>query len=132
MPLFNLSELNYLRTTHQEIHSDTVIIQTFTSENLDSFGDASRTPTYTDGSPISALFSPKGSSERRIQIPEMRIVEFDAVLHLPAGTTITDKDRVKITRRYGVVLAAPLVYEVAGKPLEGISGTTAALKKVSI
>lgn len=127
---FTPGELSQLKATHESHYSDTIIVQTFTSENLDTFGD-SVNATYTDGSSISALFSPKGSSERRLQLPEMRVSEFDAVLHLPAGTTITDKDRVKITHRYGVALSPALVYSVTGTPLEGISGTIVALKKVT-
>jgi hypothetical protein len=56
----------------------------------------------------------------------------DATLRLPLGTTITPKDRVKVTYRYGVVLSVPEVFEVVSDPapMRGPTAMTVYLRKV--
>lgn len=59
------------------------------------------------------------------------VARFDGELRLPVDTAIDDIDRVRITHRYGVALATPRVYELAGDARRGPSGLVVQLVEVT-
>lgn len=60
------------------------------------------------------------------------VVTYDAILRLPITFTIDEKDRVRVTKRYGERLAAPIDYEIVSPQQRGPSGIRLLLKKVTI
>jgi hypothetical protein len=56
---------------------------------------------------------------------------YDARLRLPFGTQISNIDRVRITHRYGNLMATPLVYDLIGDVRQGPSGILVDLRSVT-
>jgi hypothetical protein len=50
-------------------------------------------------------------------------------LRLPLGTAVTNVDRIRLTKRFGVAIA-PVLYEVIGNPQRGPSGLLARIQNV--
>ena len=107
-------------------YNDTCIVQTL-STTRDSTGAVLN--TYPDGSAISCGFEPKGGTERKAA--DGTAVITDATVRVPIGTTITAKDRVKITKRHGTSITA-LVFGVASEPQRGPSGLVIELRKAAL
>lgn len=57
---------------------------------------------------------------------------YDATVRLPIATSITNTDRIKITKRFGEVLVTALVFYVVGPIQRGPSGIRLLLKRVEI
>lgn len=60
------------------------------------------------------------------------VIVYDATLRLPITYTIDEKDRIRITKRYGERLDAPIDYQIVSPQQRGPSGIRLLLKKVSI
>jgi hypothetical protein len=73
-------------------------------------------------------FDPRGSSERWRSDATLGV--YDAMLRVAHATTIAPKDRVQLTKRYGVAVTT-IIFEVAGPPLRGPAGQQAPLKAVT-
>jgi hypothetical protein len=56
---------------------------------------------------------------------------YDARLRLPHDSVITNVDRVRITQRFGVLLDAPIEYDVIGSPIVGPSGMLLNLRSLA-
>lgn len=59
------------------------------------------------------------------------IISYDAVLRIPISHSIDEKDRVRITKRYGERID-PIDYEIVSPQQRGPSGIRLLLKKVTI
>ena len=59
-----------------------------------------------------------------------QVAEFDGTLRLPKDTVINTRDRVRITKRFGVAVD-PVVYEIVGTPRLGPSGLLGRVKRVT-
>ena len=78
------------------------------------------------------------SATRRAAIVSTRdvrdagVVVADSLLHLPlsADGVFDSRDRVRLTHRYEVALAAPLDLEIIGKPLVGATALTINVREV--
>jgi hypothetical protein len=55
---------------------------------------------------------------------------YDARLRLPIDTDVDNVDRVRITKRFGVMLAEELTFEVIGEARRGPSGLVLDLKSL--
>ena len=75
--------------------------------------------TYTDGSAIACRFVPERGAESHGADKTLTIMP--AQVRLPLGTTVTAKDRIKITKRFGVPLGTAMVFAAADA---GVSGAT--------
>lgn len=104
---------------------DTCIIQAY-SATPDTYGDP--VPTYTDGAAIACGFDPTGGRES--WRPDMTALHVDATVRLPIATTLDTRDRIKITKRFGVAITA-IVFEIVGLPQRGPSGLVVELVKVT-
>ena len=60
-----------------------------------------------------------------------QVVLTDARLRLPIGTVVDNRDRFRVTRRFGEILANPPTYEILGEPRQGPSGLLLDLRLVT-
>ena len=58
------------------------------------------------------------------------VAVIDAILRLPIGTTIDERDRVRVEQRYNEALTTPLVFEIEGPVDRGPSGIRLDLRLV--
>lgn len=105
------ADLVIMRAAQTQSLMDTCVIQT-QSVTVDTYGQPIE--TFTDGAAIACRFVPSSGQEvREVSRADSTITVMRAIVRLPRGTTVTPKDRVKITKRYGETLATALVYGVA-------------------
>ena len=116
-----------MRADQTSHYNDTCVIQTLSTAR-DTTGAV--IPTYTDGSAISCGFEPTGGTERKAA--DGTAVITDATVRVPIGTTVTAKDRVKITKRHGTTLGTALVFGLASEPQRGPSGLVIELRKAEL
>lgn len=83
--------------------------------------------TYTAGAATPCRF--RATSGMVNIVPDFGLAGVDAMLRLPLGTTITNRDRVTVTHRYGIALAEPQTYSVAGDPAPGIASLEVKLQE---
>jgi hypothetical protein len=62
---------------------------------------------------------------------ETQVVLTDAVVRLPIDTVLDNRDRITITKRHGVALAAMPTYEIIGEPARGPSALVLGLRLVT-
>jgi len=123
--VFSAGELSAMQD-HQENHMmDTCAIQAV-SVSGDTFGQQVES-WPVDGDDLSCGLDMRPGSERRE--PDKTILEYDATIRLPLGTTIDVRDRIKVTERFGETLDTPLVYEIIGPVQQGPSGIRLLLKR---
>ncbi|MCA9941634.1 MAG: hypothetical protein KC418_23500 [Anaerolineales bacterium] len=115
-------ELTGLQTTQAGHMMDTCVRLVYSSA-LDAYNIPQ--PTYTPGDTLACGFNPSPSKEMMNQVPDV-----EAVLRLPVGTTLDNRDRLRITYRFGVAVTNE-DYEIAGQPRRGPSGLLVPLKKVT-
>lgn len=60
------------------------------------------------------------------------VVQYDATIRLTLSERWNVRDRIKITKRFGVALATPLTYDIVSPAQEGPSGLQYLLRKVNI
>jgi len=130
MSLFTASELAALRACQTAFMDDACQVGTYTPTQ-DTIG------AMIDGAAAYAaeiacgLEMTSGNAERdEYRTADGTIVNADAKLRLPHGTTIAETNVVKITKRQGTAIAA-VVYEILGKPAVGPSGIVCYLRQVS-
>lgn len=120
------TQLAQMRVAHADLMGDTCQIGTYSAGTADAFGHVPG--SYSYASAISCGFERKGATELHSQA--MTTVNADAMLRVPHTTTITARDRVKITKRYGTDTTDE-VYEVVGIAQRGPTATLVYLKQVT-
>ena len=60
------------------------------------------------------------------------VVNYDATLRLPITATPDEKDRIKVTKRFGETLSTPLVFDIISPIQRGPSGIRIMLKKIEV
>jgi hypothetical protein len=123
---FTADELTGMRTAQDGHMMDTYVPQVY-SETFGSFRES--IITYTDGAAAICGLDMRPGTERHSS--DNTILEYDAIVRLPIGTTPNPRDRIKITKRFGETLATALVFEIVGPIQRGPSGIRLLLKKVA-
>jgi head-tail adaptor len=124
--MFTAADLANMRAAQEEHMLDTCIVQSY-ARTLDTYG--SPVETWTDGSAIACgLKMTTGRENRRADMTTERI---DATIRLPLATTIKGTDRIKVTKRFGVILSTPQIYDVVGEIRRGPSGLQVDLQTVT-
>lgn len=75
-------------------------------------------PGYTYGSSLRCLYTRKGSTE---VLDGSNITPTDVEIRVPRSTTVTSKDRVKLTKLNGATLSPERFYAVVGEPWETLA-----------
>lgn len=123
------TQITQMQNQAGDLMHDTCVVQTYTSSTVDSYRQP--TVTYPDGSAISCGFSWRqlGNTERLF--PELHSLTYDALVRVPIGTTVTRKDRVKLTKRMGVAITN-IVFEVSGPVMRGPTCLMVPLRRVEV
>lgn len=128
MSLIDSRDLAMMRADQTDALWDTCIVQT-QSVAVDSYGQGIE--TFTDGSAIACRFVPWAGGElREINRSDGTITVIRAEVRLPLGTTVTAKDRIKITKRFGETLTTALVFGANEPGAIGPTCVTVNLKDV--
>ena len=115
-------ELTGLQVT-QEGHMMDTCVRLVYAAATDAYGIPQ--PTYTPAATSLACGFNPSSREMMNQVPDV-----EAVLRLPADTVLDNRDRIRITYRFGTAVTNE-DYEIAGLPRRGPSGLLVPLKKVT-
>lgn len=122
---FSADELADMKTA-QEAHMMDECVREIHSQTKDNFG----TPVDswpTDGATLPCgLDQGEGSEELE---PGKTVIRWDATLRLPAGTTMDEADRIRITKRFGTAIT-PIRYGIVSPPRVGPSGMRLRLKRI--
>lgn len=103
---------------------DTCLILAY-SATSDDYGNPD--PTYTAGSALACGFEPVRPRELQ-ESGEVPVI--DARLRLPIGTTLDERDRMRMTKRYGETLSPAEDFEIVGPVMRGPSGLVVGLRLV--
>jgi hypothetical protein len=122
---FSAAELTGMRTAHTSHLMDSYVPQVY-SRTFNAFGEP--VVTYTNGDYTDCALDMRPGSERHGE--DSTKIQYDATLRIAITATPDVKDRVMVTHRFGEVLAANLVYEIAGPIQRGPSGIRLLLKRV--
>lgn len=128
MDAFSTAELAGMQAAQEEGMMDTCVLQTWSSSAQDAFGQ--RREAWTDGDAIACGFNPKGG--REVPGPEQAPILTDATVRLPIDTEVDRRDRVKVTHRFGALLATAQVFEIVQEPRRGPSGLQLDLRKAAL
>jgi len=122
---FSAGDLADMRTTQDAHMLDTCTLQTH-STTRDALGQD--VDAWTDGSSVACGLDMRPGSERRGA--KMTVVEYDATLRLPIGTTVNEKMRIKVTKRFGENITTQ-VFDIVSPIQRGPSGIRLVLRKAN-
>jgi hypothetical protein len=126
MNAFDTTLLSRLQSTQEVAMQDTGYLQTY-SRTFNSFGE--QVDTWTESVTATACgLDMRTGAERHGT--ENTLVEYDATVRLPISATPDIKDRIRITKRFGVSLGTALTFEIEGPIQRGPSGIRLLLKRV--
>ena len=122
------ADLVIMRAAQTQSLMDTCVVQT-QSVTVDTYGQGIE--TFTDGSAIACRFVPSNRvAASEVNRTTSTITITPATVRLPLGTTVTPKDRVKITKRFGETLGTALIFGVDAVSTQGPTCITVTLKDV--
>lgn len=127
MRVFSTAELTRLQAAQDAAMQDTCRVLTRSSSGVDEHNVSIE--DFAVGDALICGFEMFGPKEWHL--PSGQVVVIDGRVRLPIGTAIAGLDRVRITHRYEVELAAAEDYEVVGVPKRGPSGLVVLVKKVT-
>jgi hypothetical protein len=127
--LYTTAELTALRDCQESFMDDACQIGTV-STTVSAIGADVESVAYATEQAC-GLQMLAGGERAEYRNGEMTIVKADAKVRLAHDTTLAVTSKVKITKRHGETLAAPIVYDVMGEPAVGASGMVAYLRKVT-
>ena len=124
MPAYNTADLAFMQETQQITLHDTCLILAYTVGTLNAYGKPAI--TYSAGTAVACGWKP----ETKEVMQDTQVPAWDGRLRLPTGTAVGNKDRIRLTHRYGATLAPAQDYEIIGNPEQGPSGIVLRLKSV--
>lgn len=124
---FTPSELEYMRSVQEGHMMDICVFQT-QSYTANSFNE--QVESWVDATSSICGLDMKSGSERRGV--DNILVQYDAVLRLPITTVVDEKDKIKVTHRFGELLTIPLIYEIVSPIQRGASGIRILLKRIEL
>lgn len=124
MTLVDAKDLAVMRADQTLGMYDTCKIGAYTAPST-----SGGSPSYSYGAAIACRFVPGANGESRTA--KMTVVVTPARVRLPMGTTVTAKDRVQITHRFGVALGTALEFNAQGQPSQGATCITLELREAT-
>lgn len=133
MRVLTPTELERMQGTQEGAMMDTGIILKFTETNrTDEYGmpvspfvEGPVTVCGFDGNPKPEQNAPAGGgNQTQVEVSEAR-------LRLPIDIAIENRDRVRITHRFGVLLEKPIMLELTENPRRGPSGLLVDVRRVT-
>ena len=128
MRAFSSDELARMQATQESAMQDECQILSYAEAGKDKYGYPNA--EWPAGLVSQCGFDPTASKE---VMDKTEVAITDARLRLPLSLygSIDNRDRVRITERFGKVLAEQTVYEIIGEPERGPSGLVLNLKLVT-
>ena len=126
MSNFSAADLTNMRETQENHMMDTCVIQAYV-QTADTFNELVET-WPADSAALSCGLDMRPGSERHQT--DKTVVNYDATIRIPLTTTPDPRDRLKVTKRHGEALGAPLVYNIIGPVQRGPSGNRLLLKRI--
>lgn len=124
MRAFTPTELTRMQTTQDSAMQDTCRIGVYRSVE-DGYNNP--TPEYVYSEALAC-------GVEHVRVDEVQgtgaVPELDARIRLPIETVIDERDRVMVTKRYGVAIANPAIYEIEGPVKRGPSGLVLECREV--
>lgn len=116
-----------VRMAYEGVMSDACCVLAY-SDAVDEVGQS--VATYTAGDEGVCLYSPLSATEAVRGVATTSSVV--GKLRLPLGTQVTRRDRVRITRRFGVAESDPPEYAIEGEPRETAGFLSCDLREVTL
>jgi head-tail adaptor len=123
---FTAADLVSMRAAQDGHMLDTCDIQAI-STTTDSFGQVVES-WPSDASDIACGLDMRPGAERHGA--DKTVVEYDATVRLPIGTTVDLRSRIRVTKRFNESLSTPLVFGIAAPIQRGPSGVRLLLKRI--
>lgn len=123
---FSDAELASMQATQEAHMMDACTVDAWSEGTADALGN--KEPEWTPGPETPCGFQAVTVDEVLDQGADVPTV--DGRVRLPIDTTVGPKDRITITKRHGVAVAAEQ-YEVVGEKKRGPSGLVVELQKVT-
>lgn len=124
--MFGAAELSHMREAQTGHFLDTCVIQTAV-ETLDSFRQM--VITYpADSTALACGLDMRPGNEAHSTTAT--VLDYDATIRLALGTVVTEKDRIKVTKRFDETLVTPLVFEIVSPAQQGASGLRYRLRRL--
>lgn len=126
MRQFTSTELLHMQAAQDSAMQDTCHVLTYDTDADDA--DAYGLPNRSHMVEVSIecglkLVSPR-EAQARGEVPVI-----NAIMRLPIGTEIDERNRIMVTHRYGVELDTPMMFEIEGPVRRGPSGIRLNLRK---
>ncbi len=119
-------ELADMRVTQDGAMQDTCLIAEPGTSSTNAYKLPTNTWDWAHATQSECGFDASPSAEVLNQVPTSEVT-----LRLPVTRTISNRARVRVTKRFGETQASPVTYEVVGMPRLGPSGLLVWLKKVT-
>ena len=123
---FSDTELETMRSAQDGHMLDLGNVQPVTV-TADTFGQMVET-WPTNSASIACGLDMRPGSERHGT--DKTVVSYDATVRLPISTTVDLRDKFRVTKRFGEMLAAPLVFAIVSPIQRGPSGIRLMLNRV--
>ena len=125
---FTANDLTAMREAQDSHMLDTGNVQTVTL-TVDSFGQQVESYPTNETAIACGLDMRPGSERHGI---EKVVIEYDATVRLPIGTTVTEDDRFRVTKRFGETLTTALTFDIISPIQRGPSGIRLMLRKRTV
>lgn len=125
---FTAGELANMRTAQTGHMMDTCVLQACV-QTANAMNELVET-WPVDGSAMDCGLEMMAGNERRGL--DHAVLQYDARIRLPITATPNQKDRVKVTKRFGETLGTALVFEIVGPIQRGPSGVRMLLKRIEL
>ena len=124
--MFSTADLTNMRAAQDAHMMDTCVLQAAVQTG-DTYNQLVETWPADAAAIVCGLDMKPGIERHGV---DNTVINYDATIRLPYATAPDLKDRVKVTKRHGVALAVPLVYNIVGTVQKGPSGVRLLLKKI--
>lgn len=121
------SQLSHFRERQLSSLMDTCHKLTY-SRSTNDYNESIDTYTEDNTDRPCGLDQGAGNETRRTQDT---LLEYDAVIRLPLSENWNEKDRIKVTKRFGETLSTPIIYDIVSPIQRGPSGIRMLLRKIS-
>ena len=131
MDAFSSDELTRMQAAQVDGMMDTCTVWRYMDGASDEYGMPN--PTWVFGAICSCGYDGRRHVEAGVPggTPITQAALTDGRIRLPIDTQISLLDRIELTHRFGVMLDAGVMYELAGEPRRGPSGLLCDVRKVS-
>jgi len=127
MRTFTTTEIDRLQNAQEAAMQD-LCVRLVYSADADDYGNPA--PTYSTGANVALACGLEHVSPAEVQSTGA-VPVIDARLRLPVDTVLDERDRIRVTYRYGEAMTSPQDFEIIGPVRRGPSGLVLDLKLVT-